>query len=422
MGVAGNSTSTFLALAAAAASDLGEVTSRSRRGGGGHLGRRGGRARQGRRRPRGRRARQRPNPQPPPTHKRAVGRRRCTPAPRHLVAFAAARLPDPDSGVQPLLAVASSSSRARFCSRRSGAARAVAGGRCPRRLGFESPRLSTSDPTPALRRHRSSKKKKNVASPTTMRSYEPGPAFEENSEEAMLDISQTESTELWLIQWPLNQLDASDFHGQELTLKLHRDGKLSSLESSSGKSYDLVSFAAQQPDATVFLPSGPEAKAVGKIARRVSLVRYPDPEELEKPGLGSLTPSSKKSAGSSKKTRSRFTSGSKNRSSQGSAQSLGQQSAEPAHKHNQKRKDESSLGHSNVSGKSAEGSQVRGGDSGTTSEVPQTPVEKSKKKNKKLDRPWKRRTPYDRHKTAQELDRTAVVDSSLYKSPPKPYQ
>uniref|UniRef100_A0A0E0ELL7 Mediator-associated protein 2 n=2 Tax=Oryza meridionalis TaxID=40149 RepID=A0A0E0ELL7_9ORYZ len=205
-------------------------------------------------------------------------------------------------------------------------------------------------------------------------SYEPGPAFEENSEEAMLDISQTESTELWLIQWPLNQLDVSDFHGQELTLKLHRDGKLSSLESSSGKSYDLVSFAAQQPDATVFLPSGPEAKAV----------RYPDPEELEKPGLGSLTPSSKKSAGSSKKTRSRFSSGSKNRSSQGSALSLGQQSAEPAHKHNQKRKDESSLGHSNVSGKSAEGSQVRGGDSGTTSEVPQTPVEKSKKKNKKV--------------------------------------
>lgn len=214
-------------------------------------------------------------------------------------------------------------------------------------------------------------------------SYEPGPAFEENSEEAMLDISQTESTELWLIQWPLNQLDASDFHGQEVTLKLHRDGKLSSLDSSSGKSYDLVSFAAQQPDATVFLPSGPEAKAVGKIARRVSLVRYPDPEEPEKPGLGSLTPSSKKSAGSSKKTRSRFSSGSKNRSSQGSALSLGQQSAEPAHKHNQKRKDESGLGHSNVSGKSAEGSQVRGGDSGTTSEVPQTPVEKSKK-NKKV--------------------------------------
>ncbi|KAG8045985.1 hypothetical protein GUJ93_ZPchr0008g12642 [Zizania palustris] len=114
-------------------------------------------------------------------------------------------------------------------------------------------------------------------------SYEPAPAFEECSEEAMLDISPTESTELWLIQWPLNQLDASDFHGEELTLKLHHDGKLGSLEGSSGKSYDVVSFSAQQPDATVFLPSGSEAKA--------------DPEELEKPGFGSLTPSSKKSAG-----------------------------------------------------------------------------------------------------------------------------
>ncbi|KAF0897968.1 hypothetical protein E2562_001661 [Oryza meyeriana var. granulata] len=214
--------------------------------------------------------------------------------------------------------------------------------------------------------------------------YEPGPAFEENSEEAVLDISPIESTELWLIQWPLNQVDASDFHGEELTLKLHHDGKLGSLESFSGKSYDVVSFAAQQPDATVFLPLGSEAKAVGKIARRVSLVHYPDPEELEKPGLGSLTPSSKKSAGSSKKTKSRFTSGSKNRSSQGSALSLGQQSAEPMHKHKQKRKDESGLGYSNVSGKSAKGSQARGGDSNMTSEMPQSSVEKTKKKNKKV--------------------------------------
>ncbi|KAG8045984.1 hypothetical protein GUJ93_ZPchr0008g12642 [Zizania palustris] len=212
-------------------------------------------------------------------------------------------------------------------------------------------------------------------------SYEPAPAFEECSEEAMLDISPTESTELWLIQWPLNQLDASDFHGEELTLKLHHDGKLGSLEGSSGKSYDVVSFSAQQPDATVFLPSGSEAKAVGKISRRVSLVRYPDPEELEKPGFGSLTPSSKKSAGSSRKTMSRFTSASKNRSSQGSALSLGQSSGVPQ-KHKHKRKDESSLGHSNVSGKSAERYQSHGGDSNTTSETPQTPAEKSKKKKK----------------------------------------
>jgi len=37
-------------------------------------------------------------------------------------------------------------------------------------------------------------------------SYEPGPAFEEVKEEAMLDISQTDSTEFWLIQWPKDQV------------------------------------------------------------------------------------------------------------------------------------------------------------------------------------------------------------------------
>lgn len=212
--------------------------------------------------------------------------------------------------------------------------------------------------------------------------YEPGPAFEEVKEEAMLDISPTDSTEFWLIQWPKDQLDVSDFHGKELSLKLHNDGNLGSLESSSGKSYDLVSFASQQPDATVFLPSGSETKAVGKISRRVCLVRYPEPEELAKPTFGSLTPNSKKSAGSSRKTMSRFTGASKNRSSQGSALSLGQWSTEPTPKHKRKRKDESSLGHSNVSGKASEGSQARGAESNTTSEMPQSPPDKSKKKKK----------------------------------------
>ncbi|WVZ71753.1 hypothetical protein U9M48_020299 [Paspalum notatum var. saurae] len=213
--------------------------------------------------------------------------------------------------------------------------------------------------------------------------YEPGPTFEEVEEEAPIDISLTDSTELWLIQWPKDQLNVSDFHGKELSLKLHNNGNLGSLESSSGKSYELVSFAAQKPDATVFLPSGSEAKTVGKIKRRVSLVRYPEPEELAKPSFGSLTPSSKKSAGSSRKTMSRFTSASKNRSSQGSAFSLGQWSAEPTPKH-KKRKDQSSLGHSNLSGKASEGSQARGTGSNTTSEMPQSSSEKSKKKKVKI--------------------------------------
>jgi len=40
------------------------------------------------------------------------------------------------------------------------------------------------------------------------------------------------------------QLDVSDFHGKELSLKLHKDGNLGNLESSSGKSYELVSYKA----------------------------------------------------------------------------------------------------------------------------------------------------------------------------------
>ncbi|KAF8724113.1 hypothetical protein HU200_021127 [Digitaria exilis] len=198
----------------------------------------------------------------------------------------------------------------------------------------------------------------------------------------MLDISPTESTEFWLIQWPKDQLDVSDFHGKELSLKLHKDGNLGSLESSSGKSYELVSFAAQQPDATVFQPSGSEIKPVGKISRRVCLARYPEPGELAKPTFGALTPSSKISAVSSRKTKSRFTSASKNRSSQGSALSLGQWSAEPTPKHKQKRKDGSGLGPSNMSGKASEGSQARGGESNAASEMPQSSSEKSKKKKK----------------------------------------
>ncbi|VAH59904.1 unnamed protein product [Triticum turgidum subsp. durum] len=229
--------------------------------------------------------------------------------------------------------------------------------------------------------------------------YESGPAFQESGEQGKLEIPASGSTEFWLIQWPLNHVNASEFSGKEVTVELQDDGNLGNLESSSGKSYELVSFAAQQPDATVFIPSGSEMKAVGKISRRVCLVRYPEPEELEKekPSFGSLTPGSRRPAGSSRKTMSRFSGLSKNRSSQGSALSLGQenrssqgsalsqgqQSVEPTPKHKQKRRDESSLGgHSNVSAKSSEGSQARGAGSNTTSEMPPTSVEKSKKKKK----------------------------------------
>ncbi|XP_019051603.1 PREDICTED: mediator-associated protein 2 isoform X2 [Nelumbo nucifera] len=83
--------------------------------------------------------------------------------------------------------------------------------------------------------------------------YRPPPEFEENTRDPLVDISLTDSTEFWLIQWPHNQ--TPDFDGQEVTLKLHRDGRMGSFEGSS----------------------------VGKISRRVCLVHYPEPSELEKP-------------------------------------------------------------------------------------------------------------------------------------------
>ncbi|XP_020581686.1 mediator-associated protein 2 [Phalaenopsis equestris] len=112
--------------------------------------------------------------------------------------------------------------------------------------------------------------------------YKSGPDFDEDNRVPILPISLSHSTELWLIQWPINQLQPSDFHGKELSLKLHRDGKLASFDNSSGKSYEVVSFGAQEPDATVFLPSSSDSKVVGKISRRVCLVRYPEPGEFDK--------------------------------------------------------------------------------------------------------------------------------------------
>ncbi|OAY43813.1 mediator-associated protein 2 [Manihot esculenta] len=112
------------------------------------------------------------------------------------------------------------------------------------------------------------------------KSYKPEAGFEEDIREPLVDLSLTDSTELWLIQWPHNELP--DFQGKEISISLHRDGCLGSFEGSSGKVYDVVSSFMEEPDATVFVSSESETKIVGNISRRVSLVHYHDPKELEK--------------------------------------------------------------------------------------------------------------------------------------------
>lgn len=132
--------------------------------------------------------------------------------------------------------------------------------------------------------------------------YKPGPDFDEDKRVPILPISSSHSTELWLIQWSINQLLPADFHGKELSLKLHRDGKLASFQNSSGKSYEVISFAAQVPDATVFFPSSSDSKVVGKISRRACLVHYPEPGEFDKPSFSNPNLSGLRFDGSKMKT------------------------------------------------------------------------------------------------------------------------
>ncbi|KAJ7972986.1 mediator-associated protein 2 [Quillaja saponaria] len=111
--------------------------------------------------------------------------------------------------------------------------------------------------------------------------YKCPPEFEVDAKEPLLNLSLTDSTELWLVQLPYSQDSLADIDGKELSLNLHHDGQLGSFEGLSGKQYDLVSSASQVPDATVFVSSATKQKIVGKISRRVSLVHYPGPKDLE---------------------------------------------------------------------------------------------------------------------------------------------
>ncbi|XP_019193268.1 PREDICTED: mediator-associated protein 2-like [Ipomoea nil] len=115
--------------------------------------------------------------------------------------------------------------------------------------------------------------------------YKPPSDFVEDKRDPLVELKVTDSTELWLIQWPLNH--SSDFDGQ-VSLKLDNDGHLGSFESSSGKSYDVFNLKAQDPVGTVFLSSASEAKAVGKISRHVSFIHYPEPSEFQKHNKMSL--------------------------------------------------------------------------------------------------------------------------------------
>ncbi|KAK1410010.1 hypothetical protein QVD17_36542 [Tagetes erecta] len=128
--------------------------------------------------------------------------------------------------------------------------------------------------------------------------FKSAPEFQEDSRASVIEPNTTDSTELWLIQWPKDQIP--DFNGQQISLDLHRDdGQLGTFETKSGKSYDVVSFAAQEPKATVFLSTAEDSKILGKITRRVSFVHYLEPSEVPKDDTKRLKQLYEKSSGTS---------------------------------------------------------------------------------------------------------------------------
>ncbi|KAL0438121.1 UNVERIFIED_CONTAM: hypothetical protein Slati_2295100 [Sesamum latifolium] len=147
--------------------------------------------------------------------------------------------------------------------------------------------------------------------------YQPPQGFVEDKRDPLVDLNLTDSTELWLIQWPINQ--PPDFDGQHVSLNLKNDGCLGTLEALlhlpahffsmayyAGKSYEVVSFKSQGPEATVFLSSASEAKIAGKISRRVSLIHYPEPSELQKRNNLNSSQSQRSSAATSTMSGRRF--------------------------------------------------------------------------------------------------------------------
>ncbi|EPS72363.1 hypothetical protein M569_02397, partial [Genlisea aurea] len=105
--------------------------------------------------------------------------------------------------------------------------------------------------------------------------------YAEVAKDSLTHIEQEDLTEVWLFQWPKSQYPV--FNGKEVSLKLNAYGELGSVEDSEGKCHELMSNNTRGPHVVAFSPCdcGSEYRIGGKISRHVSLVRYPEPEELK---------------------------------------------------------------------------------------------------------------------------------------------
>ncbi|KAL9245044.1 hypothetical protein vseg_018743 [Gypsophila vaccaria] len=110
--------------------------------------------------------------------------------------------------------------------------------------------------------------------------------FREDIQESLVDdILLNANTELWLVQLPDDQFPEID--SQNLTLDFDQDGELGSVKGPDGIDYTLVNFPSEVAETVVFQPTPSGTNIVGKIARHVSLIHYPEPKQQGAASAGS---------------------------------------------------------------------------------------------------------------------------------------
>ncbi|EOA12592.1 hypothetical protein CARUB_v10027088mg [Capsella rubella] len=115
--------------------------------------------------------------------------------------------------------------------------------------------------------------------------YQPNESFIVNNFEQLEETEVSHSDdEIWIFQFPISRGSASsqfpEIGGDDIKIDdFDKDGSIGGFVDSSGTKFDLVSYAPQDTESTVILPSE-ESVIGGSISRRVALVRYPEPTEL----------------------------------------------------------------------------------------------------------------------------------------------
>ncbi|KAH9288102.1 hypothetical protein KI387_032219 [Taxus chinensis] len=111
------------------------------------------------------------------------------------------------------------------------------------------------------------------AAAETVKKYIPPQEFQEVEVKPLVEEELSDTTELWLIQMPLNQFEPADFKGKRLSLKLpEAEGWMGCLENSRGKSYDMFSLGSQGMKPLAFFPRSSKSMGVRKISRHICLL------------------------------------------------------------------------------------------------------------------------------------------------------